>query len=821
MRFYMFLFVAFSFCSAQGQVPSQTVRVFAFDSESNYPLIGVRIEITADKSYLGRTDVNGLAVLKDVPVGRHAVSASFIGYEQNSMTVEITSGKELQLNIPLTEKIVQKNEVVLQGNKRGEVLNEMAVISAQQFSVEETNRYPGSRMDPARMASNFAGVQGGDDSRNDIIVRGNSPLGIVYRVEGIDIPNPSHFAVSGSTGGPVSILNNKILGNSDFFMSAFPAEFGNSTSGVFDLKLRNGNAYQHEFTGQFGLFGIEALAEGPLSKSGNSNYLIMGRYSTLSAFKALGIQIGTDAVPVYGDGAFKFNWKLKNGAYLSWWAMGGKSNIDIKISDQTEYSTEFYGEGDRDQYFGTSMYVSGLTYKKSLNKNTYFTSTLAGSVEEQHATHQYLQRSLNIDNGDTTINVNNIYDMLHFSFQAKKLSSYTAVNHKLSKRHLLKFGLNVDGFNFFQIDSVLSDLNDSSTWIKRWDNNSYALLIQPFAQWKWRVNENMDVTAGLHAQYFSYGNSLSPAEPRLGWKYRMKGNQAVFAGAGLHSQTQTYYAYTYNPDNLEGPHNRNMNFSKSIHSGFGYEKAIGKGFNFRGELYYQYLYNIPISISSNSFSLINAGGGFSRVFANDTLVNEGIGQNMGLELTLQRYFDKSFFMLFSATIYDSKYRGSDGVWRNTSYKGANISENIDFSYIWNFLLGKEFKLNSKQIIGIGTKITRAGGRRYGAVDIAATEASKEIIFQDQGFNDSTFADYFRVDLKINWRMNTLIMTHEFGLDLVNLLSTQNLLSLAYAPSLDPAVVNSPDYKPYAVKTQLGFLPIFYYKADFKIKKSKR
>ena len=168
---------------------------------------------------------------------------------------------------------------------------------------------------------------------------------------------------------------------------------GNSTSGVFDLKLRNGNPYQHEFTGQFGLFGIEALAEGPLSKNGNSNYLVMGRYSTLSAFKALGIQIGTDAVPVYGDGAFKFNWKLKNGGYLSWWAMGGKSNIDIKISDQTEYSTEFYGEGDRDQYFGTSMYVSGLTYKKTLNKKTYFTSTLAGSVEEQHARHDYLQRN--------------------------------------------------------------------------------------------------------------------------------------------------------------------------------------------------------------------------------------------------------------------------------------------------------------------------------------------------------------------------------------------------------------------------------------------
>ena len=800
------------------QVPTQTVRVKVFDSESNYPLIGVRVQVLLTNPLNGRTDIDGMAVIKDVPVGRQQFEVSFIGYEPAFITSEVNSGKELFLNVPLMEKIIEKTEVVLTGKKRGEVLNEMAVISAQQFSVEETNRYPGSRMDPARMASNFAGVQGGDDSRNDIIVRGNSPLGIVYRVEGVDIPNPSHFAVSGSTGGPISILNNKILGNSDFFMSAFPAEYGNSTSGVFDLKLRNGNSYQHEFTGQFGLFGIEALAEGPLSKNGNSNYLIMGRYSTLSAFKALGIQIGTDAVPVYGDGAFKFNWKLKNGGYLSWWAMGGKSNIDIKISDQTEYSTEFYGEGDRDQYFGTSMYVSGLTYKKTLNKKTYFTSTLAGSVEEQHARHEYLQRSLLVNGQDTSIQINEIYDMLHFSFGARKISYYGSINHKINKKHLVKIGLNLDVFNFIQIDSVLSNLDDSLSWTKRWDNNDYAFMIQPFIQWKYRVNEKMDLTAGLHSQYFSYGGSISPAEPRLGWKYRLSNSQSIFAGAGLHSQSQTYYAYTYNPDNFNGPHNANMGFSKSIHSGFGYEKSLGRGFNLRTELYYQYLYQIPISTSSNSFSLINAGGGFSRVFANDTLINEGLGQNYGLEFTLQRYFDKSFFLLFSATIYDSKYQGSDGIWRNTSYKGANISDNIDLSYIWNLLAGKEFKLNEKQVIGLGTKITRAGGKRYGIVDLEATNSSKEIIFQDQGFNDSTFADYFRVDLKINWRMNTLKMTHEFGLDLVNLLSTQNLLSLAYAPSLDPAVVNSPNYKPYAVKTQLGFLPIFYYKADFKIKK---
>ncbi len=794
---------------------TQTVRGKIYDAETNYPLSGVRVQVITDDTnerFIGGTDANGEFTLKKIPVGKHKLISKLSSYEQSTVFIEVNSGKELVLNIPLMEMIVTKEEIVVTARKKGEVLNEMAVLSSQQFSVEETNRYPGSRMDPARMASNFAGVQGSDDSRNDIVVRGNSPLGVVYRVEGIDIPNPSHFAVSGSTGGPVSVLNNKILGNSDFFMSAFPAEYGNSTSGVFDLKLRNGNNNQHEFTGQFGLFGTEVLAEGPMGKNGNASYLVMGRYSSLALFQKLGVTIGTDAVPVYGDGAFKFNWKLKKGGQLSWWGMGGKSNIDLLISEQKEYSKEFYGEGDRDQFFGTSMYVSGLSYKKSLNEKTYLTATLAGSLEEQHARHMYLHRSLEVAGADTTIKVDSSFNMLGFDFKTMKLSGYTAINHKINKQHLIKAGVNFDVLSFNYMDSVLTNLDDRNSWATRWNYSGMALLIQPFAQWKWKITDKMDLTAGIHAQYFTLSNSLSPAEPRVGWKYRMKGDQSIFAGAGLHSQTQPYYTYAYDPDNDGNAHNLNMDFSRSLHSGIGYEKSFGPGLNFKTEAYYQYLYNLPINTMSNSFSLVNAGGGFSRVFPNDTLVNSGKGINYGLEFTLQKYFSKSFFFMVSASVYDSKYLASDGIWRNTSYKGSNISNNIDLSYVWNVLAGKEFKIGKKQVIGVGTKITRAGGRRYGLVDIAQTEASKEIIFKDSLFNENTFRDYFRVDLKISWRMNTQKLTHEFGLDLVNLLNTRNLLSLAYAPKLDPNDTS----EPIAEKAQLGRLPIFYYKIDFKL-----
>lgn len=256
-----FLFIPSLFLS------QQVVKGKVVDKESQFPLPGVNIQfINAEFEKGVASDVNGTFKMEDVPLGRHQLKFSFIGYQPLVQTIVVNSGREVVLNVEIEESTETLQEVVISSNKERTVNNQMAIISAQQFSVEETERYAGSRGDPARMASNFAGVNGADDSRNDIVVRGNSPLGVVYRVEGVTIPNPNHFAISGSSGGPLSILNNKFLGNSDFFSGAFPAEYGNSTAGVFDLKIRNGNDEKIETTAQVGLFGAELLVEGPLSK---------------------------------------------------------------------------------------------------------------------------------------------------------------------------------------------------------------------------------------------------------------------------------------------------------------------------------------------------------------------------------------------------------------------------------------------------------------------------------------------------------------------------------------------------------------------------
>lgn len=813
----LLLFFALIALNVHAQQPAQVVRGKVFDAETQFPVYGAKIQVIIPDSvqqYRALSNPDGEFVINNVPVGKYELVCTYMSYDSKTVTIEVTSGKQSIIQIPMQESFQEQEVVVVTGRKKGEVLNELALLSAQQFSVEETNRYPGSRADPARMASNFAGVGGADDSRNDIVIRGNSPLGVVWRVEGVDIPNPSHFSIAGSTGGPVSILNNKILGNSDFFMSAFPAEYGNSTSGVFDLKLRSGNDNTHEMTGQFGFLGTELMAEGPLNAEKKSSYLAMARFSTLKMFQVAGIQLGTDAVPTYGDGAFKFNWRLKNGGTLSWWAMGGASDIAIEISEQYPLnlsdgsgSSELYGEGDRDQYFGTTMAVSGLTYKKPLNEKTFLTATTAYSFEKQRSNHNFLTRRAFVDaNGDSIVDLFNptgdsIYPLMAYTFQIQKVSGYLSVNHKFNSRHLIKAGINIDAFFYNMQDSVLNPQH--TAWVNRWDYVGAAALIQPFVQWKWRITEKMQFTAGLHSQYFTLSNSISPVEPRIGWKLAMKNGQAISAGGGMHSMTQPMYTYLYHQEDANGNkvyENMNMDFSRSLHSGVGYEKAFKKGLNIKAEAYYQYLYNIPVTVAPSAFSLINMGSGFSRFFP-QALKNTGTGQNYGVELTVQKFFDKSFFFLFSGTVYNSEYTGSDNVVRSTSYNG---------NYIFNVLAGKEFKISDKQSISLGIKATYAGGKLYGYVDSAATSQFQELIYLDEGFNSRQFPDYFRIDTKISWKLNAARVTHEIGLDLINITGRKNLLGLAYAPD-----IFNPSAEPTAERYQLGFLPIFYYKIDFR------
>lgn len=790
--FYLLLFV-FSDPLFSQEI-TQNIRGTIKDKESQATLPGVIVSLLNNNQNT-TTDENGTFTLEKVLVGRHTLKFSFIGYHEVIMpNIIVNSGKETILNIEMVETINNTEEVVITGAKNSEVNNDMASVSAKNFSAEEANRYAGSRGDPARMASNLAGVNGGDDSRNDIVIRGNSPAGVLWRVEGINIANPNHFSVPGTTGGPVCLFNSKTFGSSDFMTGAFPAEYGNSISGLFDIKFRNGNNQKHEFTGQVGVLGVEALAEGPLSKKTGATYIAAYRYSTLKLLAEV-IPIGTSAVPGYQDLMFKINLPTKKAGNFSFFGVGGMSDVFVKLSDKSYKEIELYGDNNRDQLLKSAMGMLGFSHSKTIKERTFIKTTLAVNNNHTLVADDLFYRNMITDKVDT------IFAKTRYTYNDMRYSLNSNVTHKFSAKTSLKFGIVGDYISWNFVDS--NYIESAHVWDKRVNYKGGTFLIQPFAQLKFKPSDKLTFNIGLHAQHLTMNGSTS-FEPRLGMRWNFSGTNFLNIGCGLHSQMQSSFIYFHQIKNASGGYevaNKNLDFTKSRQVVLGYEHSFKNASRIVIETYYQNLYNVPIDTFKSSYSALNQGSFFNLPYAGK-LINKGTGSNYGIEFTFEKYFSKSYFFLFTTSLYKSSYKGSDGVLRSTDYDGR---------YILNALAGKEFKIGKggNKVFSLAGKVTYQGGKRYSPADINASAAAGTLVEVDSLRNSLQFRDYFRFDLKLGYKVSTKKVTHEIAIDLVNLFGTKNLLALTYAP--EP---NKPNENPIKPQYQLGFLPLLYYKVDF-------
>lgn len=768
----------------------QNIKGKVIDAETKTPLFGATIVIADDSTSNtmgGVTDYDGNYKIAKVAVGRHRIAIRCLGYKETVLSnIVVSSAKEMVLNVELQARIMDIKEITVSAGSKADVINEMATVSARTFTVEETQRYAGSRDDAARMASNFAGVQGGDDSRNDIVIRGNSPTGVLWRIEGLNIPNPNHFATVGSTGGPVSAINTNILKNSDFFTSAFPAEYGNANAGVFDLGFRNGNAEKAEHTIQFGaLTGIEAMTEGPINKEKGSSYLVAYRYSFTGLAQQIGIPIGTTATPFYQDISFKVNGANTKAGRFTLFGMAGKSKIEF-LHTKTD-STDLFADPTKDSYFTSDIALAGVKHFIRVGEKSYINTVIGGT---------YAASNFNLDTiGNTEQNIVRVTENKATQIRYSVNSSF---NSKINSKLFIKAGVIDEVINlnlFYRVKE------DNSQWNQKWDYNDYTSLIQGYAHAKYNFNDNVTLNVGVHSQFLTLNNSFS-IEPRAGIKYQLNNKNTVSVGYGMHSQMQPTDVYFHRELQANGTYdlsNKNLDFTRSQHFVLGYDVLPAKDWRVKVETYYQLLSNVPVTNYSSSFSMLNSGASFNPN-EQGYLQNKGSGTNYGLELTIEKFFSKGYYGLITGTVYESKYKGSNGVEHNTAFNGK---------YVYNALVGKEFKLGKEKrnSFTIDVKMTQAGGRHYTPVDLAASQAAHEqVLMGDEFAFSKRNSDFFRLDIKTGITINSKKRKLSQGLffDIQNITNNKNVFAERYNP------VNNQINTAY----QIGFFPNFSYKVQF-------
>lgn len=738
------LIISISSFANETSLQTQTIRGRIIDQDSKTSLIGANIILINSNPVKGTSsDIDGYFRIDKIHVGRVDLKVTCLGYEDKVVpNLLVTSGKEIVLEIELIESLIKIEEAVITANgHKSEALNEMATVSAKAFSVEETKRYAGSFNDPARMVSGYAGVTGDATGNNDIVVRGNSPKGILWKLDGIDIPNPNHFADEGSTGGPINALNSAMLNNSDFFSGAFAPEYGNAYSGVFDMKLRNGNNEKREYSASIGVIGMEATLEGPFSKNYKGSYLINYRYSSLDLLDKAGI-VDYYGVPKYQDLAFKFHLPTKKAGTFQVLGFGGLSSI---------YQEDFAEENEdsliRTSDFGADVGFAALKHIYPINDKTFITSYISASGTKN---------AIEYDKVNT---VGNWYRAYHDEFVNTTLKASTSINSKINAHHRIKAGITYSdlGYNMLANEDALG----SGSLNTELDTDGRAGLLQAYINWKYRITEDLTFVSGIHYMQFLLNNSNS-FEPRLGLDWEFAPKQSLSFGFGLHSKVEsisTYFARVEDESTgaISTP-NEDLGLSKSMHLVLGYSNRISKNVNFKTEIYYQQLYNLAVENDPNSmFALSNIRGGYT----NRDLVNEGTGYNYGLELTLERFFANDYYFLITGSLYDSKIEALKGGMRNSRFNG---------NYAANVLFGKEWKVGNaskNKTIGINTKVSYIGGHRYTPVDLEASIAAGYSVDQEDQYFAKKADDLFILNLALTYRRNREKTTHELKLDFQN------------------------------------------------------
>ncbi len=766
---------------------SQKVKGIVVDADSKQPLPGATVQIKGtQKAVLANAD--GTFQFEAVSVGIIGLDITMVGYERKSIPeITVNSGKEVFLNITLNEKISTLDEVAVVAYKdRVKPTNEFASVSARSLNIEDAKRYPAAIADPARMAQNFAGVSASDDASNEIVVRGNSPQGVLWRLEGIEIPNPNHFAGIGAGGGAVSMFSSSTIGNSDFYTGAFPAEFGNASSGVFDLNYRNGNKDKSEFAINAGVIGLGAAAEGPFKKGGKSSYLVNFRYSTFGLISQF-INIQGQQLN-YQDLNFKLNFPTSIGDFALFGLVGNNTSNRTAKQGQTSDDFDVFN-------FKTRVTVFGLSHQIFLNKDSYIKTVIArsglideGKFDRLIPTLNYIQRPLF---NESTTDV------------AYRISSY--YNNKLSSKSTLRIGAIVSNLDFSFVNNQYRYVPKTSveTFL---DIKGQSTYLQGYAQYKYRLTQDLTLNAGFHTSYLAL-NKTNSFEPRASISYNAPNAQTFTFAAGVHAKPQQLSVYFF--ENVASGANRlqqnkNLKMTDALHFVLGYEKVFDNGIRFKAETYYQRLSNVPVEAKEGSgFSTINSTATFDLTNI-DPLVNQGKGTNFGVDVNVEKSFSNNYYYIANLSFYNSKY---------TTFDQKEFDTRFNRKYQLNLVGGKEWSIGRKnRILGINGKVLTTGGVRENEIDFDASRIAGETVFVANKFFTQENDPYFRFDLGISLKTNRKRATHTVSLDIQNVTNRRNGRGVLFDP------VGGPDN--LGGKTtgdgnaQLGRVPLLNYRLEF-------
>jgi len=483
-------------------------------------------------------------------------------------------------------------------------------------------------------------------------------------------------------------------------------------------------------------------------------------------------------LPDYTDLSFNMNFPTKKAGVFSLWSINGYGRIAHEPSNPVaDWETSF----DNIKYKLTyGLTANGLNHKIIIGKKSF----LSSSVSLSGYTNSNISGQF-----DSLMNLSSVADISEDNLTVRLKSVY---NHKFSARHTNRSGIMFNEIWYDYNNLANSDPAIQDTLDFRMREKGSTYIVQAFSQSLIQLGGNLTMNAGLHFLYFGLNGNFA-IDPRIGVKWQATPKHSLGIAYGKHSRIEPLRIYLIEfPENdTEVLPNKNLEITKAHHFVLGYDWNINSNLHFKVEPYVQLLYDVPV-IPDSSFSMINYQ---NNMFFQARLDNSGTGINYGLDLTFERFMKKGYYYMVTASIYESKFKGGDGIERNTR---------LNQKYVFNLLGGKEWKIKENNFLSVNGKFTILGGIRYTPPDQEASRAVSAVVYDMENLYDGQWNTNYYFDLSVNYRINRPKVSHNFILQAKNLTLQSDLIGFAYNYS-----------EQYAQPMELAIvLPYFSYKIEF-------
>ncbi|HYG03283.1 MAG TPA: TonB-dependent receptor [Chryseosolibacter sp.] len=706
-----------------------------------------------------------------IPAGRYTIKVTFTGFKTEKHELLVIAGKQSVVNFRLMPGETLLDVVEISGGAR-------ELSGLQSLSIEKALRIPANYLDPVRALTAYPGVIATSDQNNSIMVRGNSPNGLLWRLNGLDIVNPNHLSNAGTlsdrpaaNGGGVNILSAQMLGHTDLYAGYIPARYGNTLAGVIDMSMRDGNRNNFEYTAQASLIGLDLAAEGPISKSGTTSMIANYRYSTVGLLSSVGVNFGDEEI-AFQDVSFSIADAKPSGERLAFFGFFGDSRNQFDRKKPAEW------QEDKDRYnidFDALTYGLGWTYEKPTRSGKLkMGAAWSSSDQEREAIVSdeipHLQKTLVRD---------------QYATENGLFSSSIGYDMEIGDKSMLRFGVMTNYISStYDVLRAKACIICASQEVNAVKGTMEGLLLQPFVSWHSQIGKFVSLDMGTRFLYFTYNDTKS-IEPRLNFTIDRHQRSEWNVGYSLISQQQLSQVYLT-------PGNSLLDFTRSHHLDASHRYKISDMAFVRTGAFYQYIFDIPVERTSSSFSALN----LLEALPPDDLISSGTGKNYGVDISVENHFFERSYLIAGGTYYESKYTGSDQIERNTPFNG-NFTLNGVYGTEWN-------KPSRNRTIAFNSRVLYIGGLRFSTIDIPESQSSGETIYNTSDPYTQRLEDYFRIDFRISFRKNKAGYTRTLALDVQNVFGKENE-AYPYYDFMQEKVI---------MKRHLGIIPIIVYRIDF-------